>query len=152
MHTDQTLRINEDFEGNPSKGIKTLIIMNCEKVSIRFVGRGHPFHNSAMRGLRGLYREKGTRFAKQDGSDWRRWASEKSRVKRPMEVRTVFVAPLTIFTCDSYRMIVSIVCSRGIGDFEDRWKTKPGRKAKGEERSKFRAKLMPRLYAFACRL
>lgn len=26
---------------------------NCEKVSIRFVGHGHPFHNSAMRGLKG---------------------------------------------------------------------------------------------------
>lgn len=45
---------------------------------------------------------------------------EVRRVKRPMEIRTVFVAPLTIFTCDSYGMIVSIVCSRDIGDFEDR--------------------------------
>lgn len=56
------------------------------------------------------------------------------RVKRPMEIRTVFVAPLTIFTC--YRMIV---CSRYIGDFEDRWKTKPGRgrKAKGKKDQSF---------------
>lgn len=43
---------------------------NCEKVSIRFVGRGHPFHNSAMRGLRGCTVKKERDFAKQDGSDW----------------------------------------------------------------------------------
>lgn len=111
---------------------------NCEKVSIRFVGRGHPFHNSAMRGLRGCTVKKERDFAKQDGSDW---GGGVRRVKRPMEIRTVFVAPLTIFTC--YRMIV---CSRYIGDFEDRWKTKPGRGSKREERSKFRAKLVSRLY------
>lgn len=117
---------------------------NCEKVSIRFVGHGHPFHNSAMRGLKGsTVKKKRDSQSKMNRIERIEGGGEVRRVKRPMEIRTVFVAPLTIFTCDSYGMIVSIVCSRDIGDFEDRWKTKPGRgkKAKGKKDQSFERSL-----------
>lgn len=136
---------------------------NCEKVSIRFVGHGHPFHNSAMRGKRndetkGQYREKETRFAKQDESDWTDWGGgggEKSQ-KTDGNKNCVRCSTNDFYVRQLWNDRFHRVFER------HRWlwrslkdETRKRKEGKREERSKFRAKLMSRLhglYGLACRL
>lgn len=130
---------------------------NCEKVSIRFVGHGHPFHNSAMRGLKGSTVKK-----KRDSQ------SKMNRIER-IEGGGGEKSQKTDGNKNCVRCSTNDFYVRQLWNdrfhrmFErHRWlwrslkdETRKRKEGKREERSKFRAKLMSRLhrlYGLACRL